>query len=99
MNFSVAGTAILFGWDGVEIEGLMYNNAGTPVMALGIVIRKIRLDEIIDKMFKKKLAGVTWLTELTVGKLYVKNMVSFIDIEYQTANIRPTFDCLFNMTT
>ena len=60
---------ILFGWDGVQFEGMIYQDAGMPVMALGLVINKIRLDEVVDKLFKKKLAGITWLTELNVGEL------------------------------
>ena len=28
------------------------------------------MDEIIEKLFKKKLTSVTWLTELNVGKLF-----------------------------
>ena len=38
-------------------------------MALGIIIEKIRMDEIVDKLFNKKLTGITWLTELNVGKI------------------------------
>eukprot|EP00794_Sanderia_malayensis_P007160 gene7160-7967_t len=64
---NVAGTAILFDWDGIEVDGITYIDKGTSVMALGIVINKIRLDEIVDKLFKKKLAGITWLAELKVA--------------------------------
>ena len=67
--FSLSGTAILFGWDGVKFEGLLYYDGDSPVMALGIIIEKIRMDEIVEKLFKKKLSGITWLTELNVGKM------------------------------
>ena len=46
----------------------MYEDGASPVMAMGISIEKIRLDEIVEKLFDKKLAGITWLTELNVGK-------------------------------
>ena len=65
--FSLSGTAILFGWDGVKFEGLLYHEAGSPIMALGLIIEKIPMNEIVEKMFQKKLTGITWLTELTVG--------------------------------
>ena len=71
LTLSLSGTAILFGWDGVKFEGVLFDDAGSSVMALGIIIEKIRMDEIVEKLFDKKLAGITWLTELNVGKTNV----------------------------
>ena len=52
----------------MKFEGILYHDNDVPVMALGITIEKIRLDEIVEKLFQKKLAGITWLTELNVGE-------------------------------
>ena len=52
----------------MKFEAVLFNDAGAPVVAVGIIIEKIRMDEIVEKLFNRKLAGVTWLTELTVGK-------------------------------
>ena len=69
--FSLSGTAILFGWDGVKFEGLLYHDGSAPIMALGLIIEKIPMNEIVDKMFKKQLNGIAWLTELTVGMMII----------------------------
>ena len=57
------------------------------------------MDEIIEKLFDKKLAGITWLTELNVGKLFhfnkpfpfriynlyiEQNLCYYLQIEIQT---------------
>ena len=73
----MSGTAILFGWDGVKFEGLLYHDAGAPIMALGLIIEKIPMNEIVEKMFQKKLTGLTWLTELTVGMMIIIVNIQF----------------------
>ena len=66
--FRISGTAIMFGWDGILVEGLIFHQNGAPVMALGIQFQKIRLDEIVKKMFDKDLLRATWLANLDLGK-------------------------------
>ena len=73
---SLSATVILFGWDKVKCEGLLYYDGDAPVMALGVIIEKIRMDEIVEKLFKKKMAGVTWLTELNVGNVFSLSLLS-----------------------
>ena len=58
---------MLFGWKGATLEGFIFGGEEKS-MALGIALQKIRLDEIVMKLFKKRLNS-KWLTELNVGKM------------------------------
>ena len=58
---------MLFGWDGAAIEGFIFGEKEKN-MALGIALQKIRLDEIVMKLFKKRLS-CKWLSEINVGKI------------------------------
>lgn len=60
---------MLFGWKGAALEGFIFGEEEKN-MALGISLQKIRLDEIVMKLFKKRLS-CKWLTELNVGKMSI----------------------------
>ena len=64
----MSGNPVLFDWEGAKLEGFIFGDE-TKNMALGISLAKIRLDEIVMKLFKKKLKS-TWLTELDVCKKF-----------------------------
>ena len=83
----------MFGWDGVKFEGLLYYDGSAPIMALGLTIEKIPMNEIVEKMFQKKLTGITWLTELTVGRTTIFASIQFICI----LNAMPLMPVVFGM--
>ncbi len=56
---------MLFDWEGAHLEGFI-SGGSSKDMALGISLAKVRLDEIVMKLFKKKLKN-TWLTEVNIG--------------------------------
>eukprot|EP00794_Sanderia_malayensis_P016608 gene16608-18294_t len=65
ISLRISGNPVLFDWEGAKLEGFMFGDAKKS-MALGISLASIRMDEIIMKLFNKKLKN-TWLTEVNVG--------------------------------
>lgn len=61
----ISANPVLFGWNGAALEGFIFGET-TKNMALGIALQKIRLDEIVMKLFNKRLS-CKWLNELNVG--------------------------------
>ena len=47
-------------------------------MVLGIVMKNIRIDEIVEKIFKKKILQTSWMSDLTASK--------YLAIKYCTCN-------------
>ena len=76
-NFSirVSGVPILWGWDKLSIEGLIWKPKDTKngqqpekAVAVGIVIEEIRLDKIMEKILGSNLFSVAWFSEMTASK-------------------------------
>ena len=63
----VSGTPVLFDWTGMKLEGFIFEKDESKRMALGISIKGVRLDEIVEKLFKKKILQSSWLSNLDAG--------------------------------
>ena len=77
-NFSIKGNPVLFDWEGTFFEGFITDTENGRKMVLGIVMKNIRIDEIVEKIFKKKILQTSWMSDLTASK--------YLAIKYCTSN-------------
>ena len=70
--FRVSGTPILWGWDKLSLQGLIWTptQSGQPekAIAVGMVIENIRLDHLMEKIFGKSLFASAWFSDMTASK-------------------------------
>ena len=70
--FRVSGTPILWGWDKLSLQGLIWTptQPGPPdkAIAVGMVIENIRLDHLMEKIFGKSLFNSAWFSDMTASK-------------------------------
>ncbi len=74
--YRVSGVPILWGWDKLSVEGLIWKpdktkpkNSDQPAkaVAVGVVIEAVRLDKLMEKILGNNLFSVAWFSEMTVG--------------------------------
>ena len=69
----MSGVPILWGWDKVSIEGLVWKQKQQggeikKAVAVGMVIEGVRLDKLMEKIFGDHVFTTAWFSEMTAGK-------------------------------
>ena len=69
----MSGVPILWGWDKVSIEGLVWKQKQQggeikKAVAVGMVIEGIRLDKLIEKMLGDNVFKTAWFSEMVASK-------------------------------
>lgn len=75
----MTGNPVLFGWEGMFFEGMILGSLKDRQMFLGVVMNNIRLDEIVEKLFKKKILQTSWMSQLTASE-FLSIAFSYNDI-------------------
>ena len=55
----------------MHFEGVIQGTDKGKKYFLGIVMKNIRMDEIVEKLFKKKILQVSWMSQLTCSKYFL----------------------------
>ena len=83
----VSGVPILWGWDKLSIEGLVWypkekGNGKQPdkAVAVGMVIEGIRLDQLMEKIFGENLFKTAWFSEMVAG-MCIEVRTTFLGIQ------------------
>ncbi|XP_057311457.1 uncharacterized protein LOC130649225 [Hydractinia symbiolongicarpus] len=81
LKLRVTGNPVLFGWDGMFFEGMILGSLKDRQMFLGVVMKNKRLDEIVEKLFKKKILQTSWLSQLT-ATILISNTDATKDVDF-----------------
>eukprot|EP00794_Sanderia_malayensis_P016803 gene16803-18499_t len=63
----VSGVPIIWGWDKMSIEGLVWTPKGETktAVSVGIVIEAVRLDKLLEKILGNNLFSTAWFSKMT----------------------------------
>ena len=72
---SMSGIPVINGFNQIELAGLLWKSTaeatqGKTGIALGVVFRNIRFDEILEKLLGVDNIPLAWLSEMTAGRYH-----------------------------
>ena len=59
---------MLFGWTGLYFEGVIQKTLLANTYFFGLLMKDIRMDEIVEKLFDKKIYEICWMTNVLASK-------------------------------
>ena len=65
--YRISGNPVLFDWSGLQLAGFTLPWNGQRQLALAVVIRDLRLDHVLAKLFNKKIARSVWMSSMNAG--------------------------------
>ncbi|XP_057311361.1 uncharacterized protein LOC130649151 [Hydractinia symbiolongicarpus] len=87
LKLRVTGNPVLFGWDGMFFEGMILGSLKDRQMFLGVVMKNIRLDEIVEKLFKKKILQTSWMSQLT-ATILISNTDATKEVDFTLPELK-----------